>query len=324
MMRREQLRPISPRLSITDRCQLHCLYCMPPYGVRKLSLPKVLGFEEIIRFVRMVKRRFGVSKVHITGGEPLLRPGVTDFVAMVACENIADLALTTNGQLLGTLALSLKRVGLHRVNISLDSLNTETFRWLTRGGELHHTLAGIEAALHCGLDPVKLNVAVLRNVNSHELVDIARFGLERGCEVRFLELMPIGPAAERFGDFFVPSGEVLTKLGEAFDLHPAPAQSSSSSRNYMARDSQGRRGIIGFISSQTAPFCHDCRRLRLTATGQLIGCLARGEGPNIRPFLRDDDSCDREPLVEAIHNTLRLKRNAGRFSTRELMAKVGG
>jgi len=323
-MRQEQLRPISLRLSITDRCQLHCLYCAPPNGVEEPSLSEILDFEEIIRFVRMVKRCFGVSKVHITGGEPLLRPGVTDFVAMVAREKIADLALTTNGQLLGTMATDLKRAGLHRVNISLDSLNAATFRWLTRGGELRHTLAGIEAALHCGLAPVKLNVTVLRNVNSYELVDIARFGLERGCQVRFLELMPIGPAAERFGDLFVPSAEVLTNLGEAFDLKPAPPPSSKSSWNYLARDRRGRKGIIGFISSQTAPFCHDCRRLRLTATGQLIGCLARGEGPNIRPFLRDGDSCDREPLVEAIHNTLRLKRNAGRFSTRELMARVGG
>jgi len=323
-MRREQLRPISLRISITERCQLHCLYCAPPSGVEELSPPEVLSFEEMLRFVLVVRRRFGVSKVHITGGEPLLRPGVTDFVAMVVRENIADLALTTNGQLLGPMAANLKRAGLRRVNISLDSLNAETFRWLTRGGELRHTLAGIEAALHCGLAPVKLNVTVLRNVNSHEVVDIARFGLERGCQVRFLELMPIGPAAERFWDFFVPSAEVLTKLGEAFDLSPAPPPSSSSSWDHPARDRRGRKGIIGFISSQTAPFCRNCRRLRLTAAGQLIGCLARGEGPNIRPLLRDDDSCDREPLVEAIHNTLRLKRNAGRFSTRELMARVGG
>ncbi len=136
--------------------------------------------------------------------------------------------------------------------------------------------------------------------------------------------MPIGPAANRFEDLFVPSAEVLTKLGEAFDLKPVFAPSTKSGWNYLATDRRGRKGIVGFISSQTVPFCDDCRRLRLTATGQLIGCLARGEGPDIRPFLRHGDSCDSEPLVEAIRNTLRLKRNVGAFSTRELMARVGG
>ncbi|MDP2898008.1 MAG: radical SAM protein [bacterium] len=324
MVKSEQVWPISLRLSVTDQCQLHCIYCAPPDGVEQLSFAELLSFEEMLSFVWIVKRRFGLSKVHITGGEPLLRPGVTDFVATVARENVADLALTTNGQLLGAIALELKRAGLPRINISLDSLNHETFRWLTRGGELRHTLAGIEAALQSGLSPVKLNVTVLRNVNNHEVVDIARYGLERGCEVRFLELMPIGPAADRFGDLFVASAEVRAKLGEAFHLKPTPLMYGKSSMNYLARDAHGRKGIIGFISSQTAPFCCGCRRLRLTATGQLIGCLARGEGPDIRPLLRDGDSCDGETLVEAIHGALCLKRNGGPFRTRELMARVGG
>jgi cyclic pyranopterin phosphate synthase len=300
------------------------MYCAPPSSAEELSSPDVLSFDERVHFVRILKTSFGVSKVHITGGEPLLRPGVTDFVAMVAREKIGDLALTTNGQLLGAAAANLKRAGLHRVNISLDSLNPETFRWLTRGGELRHTLAGIEAALNSGLAPVKLNVTVLRNVNSHELVEIARFGLERGCDVRFLELMPIGPAADLYEDFFIASAEVHATLSQAFDLKPALMSPGRSARNYLARDKDGRKGIIGFISPQTAPFCDGCRRLRLTATGQLIGCLARGEGPNVRPFLREADSCDGERLVEAIHRALRLKRNAGHFSTREPMARVGG
>ena len=324
MVNRDQVGPISLRLSVTDQCQLHCIYCAPSDGVEQLSSTEILSFEEIVRLVRIVKSRFGVSKAHITGGEPLLRPGVADLVAMVARENVPDMALTTNGQLLGAIALDLKRAGLPRINVSLDSLTSKTFRWLTRGGELCYTLAGIEAALEYGLSPVKLNVTVLRNVNSDEVVNIARFGLERGCEVRFLELMPIGPAANRFGDLFVTSGEVRTKLTEAFDLKPAPRMYGKSSTNYLARDARGRKGIIGFISSQTAPFCHDCRRLRLTATGQLIGCLARGEGPDIRPLLRDGDSPDSELLVEAIRDALHLKRNGGPFRTRELMARVGG
>jgi GTP 3',8-cyclase len=238
--------------------------------------------------------------------------------------NVHALALTTNGQLLDTMALDLKQAGLPRVNISLDSLNAETFRYLTRGGELCHTLAGIEAALESGLSPVKLNVTVLRNVNDHEVVDIARYGLERGCEVRFLELMPIGPAADRFEEFFVPSTEVREELAEAFELESAPSLCGKSSVDYLARDAHGRKGTIGFISPQTVPFCRDCRRLRLTATGQLIGCLARGEGADIRRFLRDDDFSDNELLAEAICDALRLKRNGGPFRTTELMARVGG
>ncbi len=324
MMKRVQRGPISLRLSITDRCQLHCLYCAPLGSREKPSPADILSFEEILRFVHVVKKRFGVTKVHITGGEPLLRRGVVELVAMLCGETIPDLALTTNGQLLGAIASELKRAGLHRINISLDSLNIDRFRYLTRGGELCNTLAGIEAALLSGLAPVKLNVTVLRNVNSHEVVDIARFGIEKGCGVRFLELMPIGPAAAGFADLFVSSQEVREKLVEAFHLKPAPSSPGKSSRDCFAEDGRGRKGIIGFISPQSDPFCHDCRRLRLTAAGRLIGCLARGEGPAIRPFLRDNDSRNVDALVEMIHSALHLKRNAPDFSTTELMARVGG
>lgn len=324
MVSRESLGPISLRLSVTDQCQLHCIYCAPPESVGERPFAESLSFEEMLTFVRIVRRRFGVSKVHITGGEPLLRPNVVQFIAMLAREEVADLALTTNGQLLRAIALDLKRAGLHRINISLDSLNSTTFRYLTRQGELFNTLAGIEAAVASGLCPVKLNVTVLRNVNDHEAVNIARFGFERGCEVRFLELMPIGPAAARFADLFVPSGEVRAKLVEVFDMKPRPSSPGKSSRDYIAKDRHGPERIIGFISPQTAPFCGDCRRLRLTAAGQLIGCLARGEGPDIRPLLRDANSSEVEGLFEAVQNTLLLKRNADDFSTKELMARVGG
>lgn len=324
MVSREQPGPLSLRLSITDRCQLHCLYCAPADGIEKVSSSKILSFEEMLRFVHVVKTRLGVTKVHITGGEPLLRRNVVELVAMLSKEGIPDVALTTNGQLLGSAASHLKQAGLHRVNISLDSLDTNTFRYLTRGGELRNTIAGIEAALGCGLSPVKLNVTVLRNVNDHEVVEIARFALEKGCEVRFLELMPIGPAADRFENLFVTSEEVREKLGEAFDLKRMPQMPGKSSSNYLSTAAHGRRGIIGFISPQTAPFCRGCRRLRLTPTGQLIGCLARGEGSNIRLFLRDRDPRDTEALFETIHCVVRLKRNDGHFSTRELMARIGG
>ncbi len=316
--------PVSLRVSVTNRCQLRCFYCMPVGGALKAARCDILGFEEIIGFVGVLRRHFGMSKVHLTGGDPLVRPGLTDLVAMLAREAIGDLALTTNGQLLAAMAVDLRRAGLARVNISLDSLKPETFRWLTRGGDVCRTLQGLEAALECGLAPVKLNVAVLRNVNSDEVVDIARFGLQRGCEVRFLELMPIGPAAKRFEEWFVSSREVRARLEAAFDLRPAGGQPGGSSRNYVARDGQGRGGIIGFISPHSSPFCDDCRRLRLTADGLLIGCLAQGQGQNIRPLVRGRYAPDVSGLVAAIHSVLSLKRRGRRFDTTNAMVQIGG
>ena len=316
--------PISLRVSVTDRCQLRCIYCMGPEGVSKLTHGEVLSFEEIIRFVRVLKKHFGLSKVRITGGEPLVRLGLSKLIEMLAEEDVPDLALTTNGQQLSALASELKQAGLRRVNVSLDSLNAATYRQLTRGGELQRSLDGLDAALHYGITPVKLNTIVLKGINSDELTDMARFGLERGCEVRFLELMPIGPAADRSDDWFVSSAEVLAKLAEDFELTPIDLQPGSSSRNYLAKDGQGRTGIIGVISSCTDAFCEKCRRLRLTATGKLIGCLARPEGQHIGSFLQDDYDPDSPQLFEAIRNALSLKQKTRLFSRNTLMVEIGG
>ena len=222
------------------------------------------------------------------------------------------------------MASQLKRAGLQRVNISLDSLKADTYCQLTRRGKLQRSLEGLDAALHYGFAPVKINTIALKGINNNELVDIARFGLERGCQVRFLELMPIGPAAECFDDWFVSSTEVLDALAESFDLQPAPVQPGSSSRNYLAKDRQDRTGIIGLISSRTAAFCRKCRRLRLTATGKLVGCLARPEGSHIRAFLQSDHDSDSPQLLEAICSTLSLKQKPRRFSRTTLMVETGG
>ena len=316
--------PISLRISVTDRCQLRCSYCMPPGGVPKRSRKDVLTFEQIVHFVRTVKQGFGLAKVHLTGGEPLLRAGVTDLVGMLAEQGIADLAMTTNGQLLAETAGRLKDAGLARVNVSLNTLRPRAFADLTRGGDLRLTLAGLEAAVRSRLSPVKLNVTVLRNVNSDEVVQIARFALDRGCEVRFLELMPIGPAAEPFDRLFVSSGEVGARLSEAFDLSPLPGPPGGSARRFRARDAQGRNGVIGFISPCSRPFCADCRRLRLTACGRLVGCLGIGEGPDIRPLLRGAPAPGEPRLVGAVRDALALKRNGRAFVTANLMTLTGG
>ncbi len=316
--------PVSLRISITDRCQHRCIYCMPPEGVPKFTHQDILSFAQIIRFVQILKDHFGLATVRITGGEPLVRRGVVDLVKMLAGLGLPDLTLTTNAQSLAPFAADLKQVGLTRVNISLDSINPHTYRQLTHGGNLQATLAGLDAALDNGLTPVKLNTVVLKGINYNEVVEIARFAIDRHCEVRFLELMPIGPSAGRFADWFVSSDDVLARLSLAFDLQPLGRNPGTSSRTYLAKDSHGRRGTIGFISSNTNPFCNHCRRLRLTSTGKLIGCLARPEGPNIRPLLQTNEKNSEAGLVRTISDVLDIKRKQRLFSRTGPMAKIGG
>ena len=316
--------PLSLRISVTDRCQLRCRYCMPSEGVPMDTHDDILRYEEIIDFVRVLAAKFGLSKVHLTGGEPLVRAGVADLVSMLAAEGVGDLALTTNGQLLPEVAGMLKDAGLNRVNISLDTLDAATYTQLTRGGQLPRTLDGLAAALASGLTPVKINVTVMRGVNSDQLGDIAAFAIASGCEVRFGELMPIGPAADDFTGTFVSTADVRASLSSVFDLRALPPVAGSSTRRYAAQDTAGRRGVIGFISPVSAPFCRGCRRVRLTATGQLVGCLAVGTGPDVRPVLRKAGPTDGDELAKLVTGALGLKRSDRSFITTNLISKTGG
>ena len=293
-------------------------------GVEKFTHQDILSFTEIVRFVQVLKDHFSLGTVRITGGEPLIRRGVVDLVRMLAEQSLPELTLTTNGQSLAAMADELRRAGLNRVNISLDSLDADTYRRLTRGGELRRTLEGLAVALDSELTPVKLNAVVLKGINSDEVVDMARFAIERGCEGRFLELMPIGPAGEHFPDWFFSSQEVLDELGKAFELETSRTKFGSSSRGYLVKDAQGRQGSIGLISSGSSPFCKQCRRLRLTSTGKLIGCLARPEGPNIRHLLQGSGKGDESRLVEIISDVLGIKGEQRLFSRTEPMVRIGG
>jgi GTP 3',8-cyclase len=296
---------------------------MPAGGIELVSHHDILSFEEILRFVRAVKARFGLGKVRITGGDPLVRPQVVDLVAMLAREDIPDLALTTNAQWLADTAHDLKEAGLRRVNISLDSLDEDVFAVLTRGGRLQRSLDGIAAAVRCGLTPVKLNTIVLRGYNDAEVARIARFAFDAGCHVRFLELMPIGCAA-RMDDRFVPSSETRARLERHFSLSPLSYTAGASSRDFVARDAAGRKGVVGFISAQTEPFCSGCRRLRLTSTGSLVSCLAIGRGVNVRDLLKDPGADAEGELQTIIDSVLAEKRVRECFCTPHSMAGVGG
>jgi len=316
--------PLSLRVSVTSRCSLRCTYCMPANGVPTGVREEVLSFKETLRFVCELKARYGLAHVRITGGEPLVRPGIDRLVAMFAAVGVSDLAMTTNGQQLAGLAKRLMRAGLSRINISLDTLNPETFASITRGGSLEKTLAGIAAAQEAELQPVKLNVVVIRGRNDNEVAGLVRFAIENDCQIRFLELMPIGVAAAGFKDHFVSSAEVRERLWREFTLTALPVEPHGTSRNFAANDRHGRSAIIGFISPYSEPFCAGCWRLRLTATGVLMGCLARSEGIPLGPLLRSDRDMDGEALAVAVEQALGMKRHNGEFIQPQAMVGIGG
>lgn len=317
-------RGLSLRLSVTDRCQLRCVYCRPAGDAVRRRREELLSFEEITRFVRGLRAGFGLSTVRLTGGEPLLRRELGKLVAMLAGLGLPDLALTTNGQLLAAAAAELKAAGLRRVNVSLDTLDARVYRRLTRGGELAAALAGIEAALRCGLRPVRLNAVMLRGWNDAEAPELARFALEAGCQMRFLELMPLGCAREGFERRFVPSAETRARLEAALALEPLPSAPGRSSRDFRASDRSGRRGVVGLISPRSAPFCAGCARLRLTSTGQLVSCLARGDATDVRALLRSGRPDAEALLAAAAREALAGKRPRPVFRTARPMAAVGG
>ena len=317
-------RPVSLRLSVTDRCSLRCTYCVPAQPVRVAPPADRLSDDEIIRVVIALKAHFGLEHVRITGGEPLLRRDLDCLLAKLADAGVPDLALTTNGQQLSGLAGRLKRAGLKRVNVSLDSLEPRTFASITRGGILDKTLSGIASAQTAGLKPVKLNMVVMRGQNDHEIVALMKFAIEHDCQMRFLELMPIGEAASRFQDLFVPTSEVQERLQEEFMLVALPVDPAGTSRNFVVRARSGRSAIVGFISPYSEPFCQGCRRLRLTSTGVLIGCLARAEGMPLLPVLRGDAEGNGAALIAAAQLALDIKRRNGAFVQPRAMVRIGG
>ncbi len=315
--------PVSLRISVTNRCQLQCLYCKPEKH-KECGGAVTLTSDEIVRFVKLITSSFSLNKVHITGGDPLMRPDIIELIERLKSEGIEHIVLTTNGQLLEKKAHALKKAGLSRINISLDSLNPDTFKRLTRGGELSRTLAGIEAAMKYGISPVKLNTVVLKGINDNETAHLAQFGMNRNCQLRFLELMPIGVAESTFHSLFVSSVEIKNKLLEKYTLNEISGVISSSSRNFIAQNMNGKTGIIGFISPVTAPFCDGCSRLRLTYDGRLIGCLALNNVYDIRVLLRDEYSNDTALFNGFINTALKSKRKNLRFETNESMVEIGG
>jgi cyclic pyranopterin phosphate synthase len=309
------------RISVTDRCQLRCRYCMPARGVQPCRHQDILSFEEITSFVEQLRISFDIRKVRLTGGDPLARKGIVDLVAMLSDLGIPDLAMTTNAQLLGAMAHDLHSAGLMRVNISVDSIEPDTFHRVTRRDGVEKTVEGIDAALRSNLLPVKLNMVVMQGINDKEVCNVLSFALKRGCELRFLELMPIGYSAELFESQFVPTATVRSMLTPEFELHPISRIRGSSSRRYHVKGADGSEGVVGFISPCSDRFCSDCSRLRLTADGRLMGCLARSERRDVRALLREGKGGG---LAEVVREALLCKRSDSQFEQPVSMASIGG
>jgi cyclic pyranopterin phosphate synthase len=294
------------RLSVTDRCNLRCAYCMPEEEYVWLPREDLLSFEEMARLVD-VFADLGVDKVRLTGGEPLLRQGLERLVAMLAAnERLHDLAMTTNGILLGQHARELRAAGLHRVTVSLDTLRPDRFRELTRRDALPAVLAGIDAAAAAGFTGTKLDTVVIRGVNDDELADLLEFGRRVGAEVRFIEYMDVGGATHWSMDRVMSRAEMLRVLAERYGpIEPLLEGGSAPADRFRLPDGL----VFGIISSTTQPFCQACDRSRLTADGTWYLCLYATGGVDLRGPLRAGAS--REALRELIAPTWRARRDRG-------------
>lgn len=269
------------RVSLTDRCSLRCTYCMPAEGLAWLPGEQMLTTAELIRLVR-VGVDCGVDSVRLTGGEPLLRPDVVDVVARIA-ELGVEVSMTTNGLRLPSLAMPLRDAGLQRVNISLDTLDRDTFKKLTHRDRLVDTVAGIRAAQVAGLEPVKVNTVLLRGVNDHEAPDLLRWAISEGVHLRFIEQMPLDPQHGWRREEMVTADEILGSLARAgFGLSPLP-EGVAPARLW---DVNGGLATVGVVASVTRPFCGTCNRLRLTADGQWRNCLFAHDETDLRGAMR--------------------------------------
>ena len=281
------------RVSLTDRCNLRCRYCMPEEGLPWLQRQEVLTTDEIVRLVGIGAQRLGIRSIRLTGGEPLLRRDLVEVVGRLAeIEPSLELAMTTNGIGLARSAESLKQAGLGRVNISLDTLRPERFAEITRRDRLADVLAGITAAKAAHLDPVKVNVVLMRGVNDDEIVDLARFAVDSGCQVRFIEAMPLDAQGAWSRETVVTADEILERLESHFALDQLDGDPSAPAHVWSISGTDAR---VGIVASVTRAFCSNCNRVRLTADGQLRNCLFAATETDLRTLLRtgaDDDAIE--------------------------------
>ncbi len=322
------------RISLTDRCNFRCIYCMPEEGVQQLAHDDILRIEEMEQAVR-IAAGMGIKSVRLTGGEPLVRKGVVDLVRAIShMPGIENVSMTTNGVLLPKMASELKNAGLSRVNISLDTLDPEQFRQITRRGELQQTLDGIEAALATGFNPVKINAVTVRSLNQDYLA-FAKLSIDRPLHVRFIEYMPVGESAGSHGcgwgqEDVVPSEELHELINararaEGMDeLVPAGKHQPLGWGPARYFEFPGAKGTVGFISPLSRHFCSECNRLRLTADGKLRPCLFSDDEYDLRTALRGDggDAAVRAVFAEALG--AKPDEHHDKVGTDRGMSQIGG
>ncbi len=298
------------RISLTDRCSLRCTYCMPEQGNEWLAKQSILTVDEIVE-VATVAAAAGVTTFRLTGGEPLLRTDIVEIVSRLARVTSpagpVEIAMTTNGIRLPDLLPDLTAAGLARVNISLDTLDRERFRALTRRDRLDDVVRGIEAARDAGLRPLKINAVAMRGVNDDELVDLVAFAIANDAEMRFIEQMPLDAGHTWNREQMVTREEILTALGQRWELEPIPGRGGAPAERWRVGDTGS---VVGVIASVTAPFCGACDRLRLTADGQLRNCLFSVDEYDLLPVLRSELAATErvEAVDRVLHNCVANKR----------------
>ncbi|MBF0446994.1 MAG: GTP 3',8-cyclase MoaA [Magnetococcales bacterium] len=316
------------RVSVTDRCNLSCDYCRTAGLQRLPNNQQLLTLEEIGRLVRIFTE-LGVERVRLTGGEPLLRKNVLGLISQLGgLPLLTELSLSTNALLLSRFANRIKQAGVHRVNISLDTLNPETFKTLTRGGNLPDVLAGIQAAVKAELYPVKVNMVVMKGINEQEVPSMVEFAREHGLVLRFIETMPIGEAGKGIDGRYFSAEAILDMVKARFDSELIPVHQSRGSGPARYYQIAGTDAEVGVISARSRHFCDTCNRMRLTSTGQLVLCLGREDRKDLKTALRQGASD--EDLKRQIEEAVELKPlnhqfdQEGAHGTTHAMSALGG
>lgn len=312
------------RLSVTDRCNLRCFYCMPKEGITKREHGAILSYEELL-LIAETAVSLGIEKIRITGGEPLVRAGLVGFLEKLSViPGLRHLALTTNGLLLQEMAADLHRVGIQRLNVSLDSLDPQTFSKITRGGDLKKVLAGLDAAERAGFPPPKINCVIMRGVNDAEILAFSEMTRSRGNTVRFIEYMPV-LKEDMWQRYCISGDEILQRIAADYTLEQIDkGPYSGPSRDFRI---PGARGSIGIITAVSGHFCSECNRIRVTSTGQAKGCLFSDDKTDLVPYLRPPD---REKLAEVLRRIVSDKPERHGISSdgyghkNFTMAQVGG
>ncbi len=293
------------RISITDRCNLRCRYCMPKEGISLFGPAEILSYEEILRLVRLAVKK-GITKVRITGGEPLVRKGIVHLIREISrLDGVQDLSMTTNALLLADFAPALFDAGLKRVNISMDSLDARRYKEITRGGDLNRVWEGIEAARRAGISPIKINVVAIAGFNDGEIQDFASLTFRQPFQVRFIEYMPIGPTSEWKLQDCIPCQDIRTRIEKISPLIPLKENGNGHEGPARIFKFPGAAGEIGFISPVSEHFCRSCNRLRLTADGRIKTCLFSEELTDLKPLLRS--GAGEEELAKKFEEVLQNK-----------------